>query len=120
MSRRYLTLLEAETSLSRGKTVEIFLGPFTCNSEKCIRWASLSKSEAGVAGNLWEVFDQGSIGYVDVYTFDSPSGEYYEPIKSVAAETIKSAALELGIKDFNFINQGIVQEEYADFLSSSI
>jgi hypothetical protein len=120
MSRRYLTLQEAESALNRGKTVEIFLGPFTLNSEKCIRWASFSKSETGITGSLWEAFDQGSIDYVDVYTFDSPTGEYDEPTKSVTAETIKSSALELGINNFNFINQGIVQDEYADYLSTSI
>jgi len=120
MSRRYLTLKEAESSLNRGKTVEIFLGPFTHDSKKCIRWASFSKCAPGIAGCLWEAFDQGTIDYLDVYTFESLSGEYDEPTKSVSAESLKSAASALKIETLNFINQGIVQDEYADYLSTSI
>lgn len=120
MSRRYLTLQEAELTLNRGKGVEIFLGSFIHDSEKCIRWASFSKGASGVTGCLWEAFDQGSPDYLDIYTFDSPFGEYDEPTKLVAAENLEKAASELKIDDFNFVNQGIVQDEYADYLSSSI
>ncbi|WP_394393207.1 hypothetical protein [Shewanella woodyi] len=120
MSRRYLTLQEAESSLNRGKAVEIFLGSFNHDSEKCVRWASFSKSASGVTGSLWEAFDQGSIDYLDIYTFDSPSGEYDETTKSVTAENLKSAASALKIDDFNFVNQGMVQDEYADYLTSCI
>lgn len=120
MSRRYLTLQEAESSLNRGKDVEIFFGSFTHNSEQCIRWASFSKGASGVNGCLWEAFDQGSPDYLDIYTFDTPSGEYVEPTKSVTAENLKAAASALKIDDLKFVNQGMVQDEYADYLSSSI
>ncbi|MFO6421800.1 hypothetical protein [Motilimonas sp. KMU-193] len=120
MSRRYLTLQEAESSLNRGKTVEVFLGSFAHDSAKCIRWVSFSKSASGITGSLWEAFDQGTIDYLDVYTFDPLSGEYDEPTKLVTAENLKSAALALKVDNFNFVNQGMVQDEYADYLSSSI
>lgn len=120
MGRRYLTIQEAESSLNRGKLVEIFLGPFTFDSKKCIRWASFSKNESGVTGSLWEVLDQGSIDYLDVYTFESLAGEYDQPAKTISSESLKSAMSVLNVDNLNFINQGIVQDEYADYLSSSI
>jgi len=67
-----------------------------------------------------EAFDQGSKVYLDIYTFDTPSGEYDEPTKSVTTENLKTAASALEIDDFNFVNQGLVQDEYADYLSSRI
>lgn len=120
MSRRYLTLQEAESALNRANNVEIFLGSFTHDSEQCIRWASFSKGAIGVTGCLWEAFDQGSLDYLDIYTFDSPSGEYDEPSKSVTAENLKAAVSALKIDHFSFVNQGIVQDEYADYLASSL
>jgi hypothetical protein len=120
MSRRYLALDEAESALNRGKSVEVFLGGFVYESKKCIRWASFVKSTAGVCGSLWEAFDQGSSDYVDIYTFDSPSGEYDEPKKIIEAPSLEAAARELGIKNLNFVNQGIVQDEYAQHIETSI
>ncbi|MES9903814.1 MAG: hypothetical protein ABW168_14205 [Sedimenticola sp.] len=119
MSRRYLTLQEAQETLRRGKSVEIFLGGFEFNSEKCIRWASFNGSESEVIGSLWESYDQGSVNYIDVYTFDSPSGEYDEPVKVVHSSGLESAAKELGVCELNFVNQGVIQDEYLSYIESN-
>ena len=116
MSRRYLSLQEAKAALRRGKAVEIFLGGFQVNTEQCIRWASFIATSEGVTGHVWEAFDQGSKDYVDVYTFDSPSGEYDEPVKSVVAPSLEKAANELGITEPKYVNQGIIQDEYLSYL----
>ena len=71
-------------------------------------------------GSLWEAFDQGSADYVDIYTFDSPTGEYDEPSKTVEAPSLEAAASKLDIDNFNFVNQGVVQDEYAQFVEASI
>lgn len=120
MSRRYLTVNEAESALNRGKSVEVFMGGFVYESEKCIRWASFVKSASGVCGSLWEAFDQGSVDYVDIYTFDAPTGEYDEPSKIVEAPSLEAAASKLGINKLSFVNQGVVQDEYAQFIEASI
>ncbi len=119
MSRRYLTLQEAQETLRREKSVEIFLGGFEFNSEKCIRWASFNGSEQEVTGNLWESYDQGSANYIDIYTFDSPSGEYDEPVKVVHSSSLENAAEELGVSELNFVNQGVIQDEYLSYLESN-
>ena len=118
MSRRFLSAPEATSSLRRGKSVEVFLGGFEFEGKKCIRWASFSSSGSGISGSLWEAYDQGSEDYVDVYTFDSPSGEYDEPVKKVVSKNIEDAAYELGINKPNFVNQGVVQDEYISYLKS--
>lgn len=118
MVRRYLTIQEAISALRRGKLVEIFLGGFIVNKERCIRWASFEQSGSGVSGSLWEAYDQGSEDYIDIYTFDSPSGEYDEPVKLVHCDDIEDAAKELGVSEFNFVNQGVVQDEYSSYLAS--
>ena len=119
MSRRYLTLQEAQQALRRGKSVGIFLGGFECNSEKCIRWASFNGNESEFIGRLWESYDQGSDNYIDIYTFDSPSGEYDEPVKVVHSSSLENAANKLGISELNFVNQGVIQDEYLSYLESN-
>lgn len=118
MTRRYLTIQEADSALRRGKSVEIFLGGYEFKGEKCIRWASFAVSGDVVIGSLWEALDQGSEEYVDVYTFESPSGEYDEPVKIVTSKSIEDAAIHLGIKELNFVNYGVVQDEYLSYLKS--
>ena len=118
MSRRYLTVEEASAVLRRGKSVEIFLGGFALEGKGCIRWATFSSSAESVIGSLYEAIDQGSEDYVDLYTFDSPSGEYNEPVKSVVSDNIEGAVSLLCIDKLNFVNQGVVQDEYLSYLSS--
>ena len=118
MTRRYLTTQEADSALRRGRSVEIFLGGFNFEGQKTIRWASFTASGADVSGSLWEAYGQGSEDYIDIYTFDSPSGEYGEPVKVVTSTNIESAASELGIKELNFVNHGVVQDEYISYHSS--
>lgn len=120
MSRRYLTVEEASATLRRGKSVEIFLGGFDHEGKGCIRWATFSSSVKSVAGNLWEAIDQGSEDYVDLYTFNSLSGDYNDPVKSVISDGIESAASQLGIGELKFVNQGVVQDEYLSYLSNRI
>lgn len=119
MSRRYLSAQEAETTLRRGKAVEIFLGGCEVQNKKCIRWASFNLSGSLVIGSLWEALDQGTEDYLDIYTFDSPTGDYNEAVRTVEAENVELAAKELGLNELKFVNQGVVQDEYLSYLKSS-
>ncbi|MGY0216263.1 hypothetical protein ACWJJH_02620 [Endozoicomonadaceae bacterium StTr2] len=118
MTHRYLTIQEANSAIRRGKLVEIFLGGFVVNEKRCIRWASFVQADSGVSASLWETYDQGSEDYLDIYAFDSLSGEYDEPIKMVHSENIEEAAKVLGISELKFVNQGIVQDEYSAYPAS--
>ncbi len=118
MARRYLTIDEANAALSRGKSVEVFVGGFIFDGVDYIRWASFSKSGDAVTGSLWESLDQGSEDYLDIYTFDSKTGEYDEPVKVANTESIEIAASTLGISELKFVNYGVAQDEYASYLDT--
>ncbi|MDP2634724.1 MULTISPECIES: hypothetical protein [unclassified Pseudoalteromonas] len=118
MSRRYLSAQEAEAALRRGRAVEVFLGGYKYSSVNTIRWVSFSNSSGCVVGNLWEALDQGSKDYADIYSFDSPAGDYNEPVKVVESPDLTAAMKELGITNQQFINSGVVQDEYIDYLES--
>ena len=105
MSRRYLTIEEAEACLSRGKEVEVFLGGFIHSSNKCIRWASFSKTNEGITAKLWEALDEGSPDYLDIYTFNSLNDDYIEPVKELHESGLENAINQLNISNTNFVNQ---------------
>ncbi len=118
MARRYLTINEANSVLRRGKSVEVFVGGFSLEGVDYIRWASFSMSGNAVTGLLWESLDQGSDDYLDIYSFDSKSGEYDEPAKVANTESIETAASTLCISELNFVNYGMAQDEYASYLDA--
>lgn len=115
MSRRYLTIEEAESSLKRGKNVEIFIGGFDHESNTCIRWISFESSDKGVIAKMWESIDEGSIDYCDIYSFTPLSGEWDVPVSLTFANSISIVLGKLAISEIKFVNAGIAQDEYADF-----
>ena len=115
MSRRYLTIEEAESSLKRGKNVEIFIGGFEHESNTCIRWISFESSNKGVIAKVWESIDEGSRDYCDIYSFTPLSGEWDKPVSSTFADSISTVLEKLAISETKFVNLGIAQDEYADF-----
>ncbi|RTR33773.1 hypothetical protein [Shewanella atlantica] len=119
MTRRYLILAEAKSALSRNKEIEIFLGGFQVGSKNAIRWASFSASNQEVVGNVWEALDEGSEDYLDIYSFSPVSGEWDEPVKSVCASSLEQVLEELRVSNSRIVNSGIVQDEYASYLSSN-
>jgi hypothetical protein len=115
MSRRYLSISEAESALKRGKSVELFLGGFDSYSTACIRWASFSNTEQGVSGHVWESVDEGSEDYFDIYSFSLLNGEYDEPSMSVLGSNLPEVISKLSLTELRFVNAGVVQDEYGDF-----
>lgn len=116
MSRRYLTLDEAERALAAGRTVEQWLG--TANSEmgSIISWVDCSKARDGsfrVA--LFRSIDAGNDAFLDVYAFESadadeaPTAQFENP-----RAALDHAIRNLGADGEHFVNQGLVQDEYRD------
>jgi len=116
MSRRYLTIKEAESTLMRGKSIEAWIDDFSNNGEKCIRWASFRSSNNKVLGCIWESLDQGDEDYLDIYSFDLLSGEYDKPAFKSIGNTLEEAVRSLGLSDIKFVNQGVIQDEYGSYL----
>lgn len=119
MSRRYLTIDEAKSALKRGKEVEVFLGGFDKAGQKSIRWASFSLNGNCFIGKIWESLDEGSEDFLDVYSFSPASGEWDEPVEEVQASELEEVLKLLNCPSNKIVNFGVVQDEYASYLSSS-
>jgi len=117
MSRRYLSTIEANIKLKQNKTIEIFLGGFISNLTKCIRWVSITQKEDSIVAEIWEVLDEGSPNYLDVYSFSSLSSEF-KPTKIITGNTLEEILDKLNLTDSKLVNQGIIQDEYADYLEN--
>jgi len=118
MSRRYLTDKEIESALKRGKQVEAFLGAFH-KDEDCIRWLSLSGNGQEITVSVWEAIDKGSEDFLDVYSFPPVNGEWDTPVKVFEVSSINDIKSVLSLDVLNFVNSGIVQDEYSDYKATS-
>ena len=119
MNRRYLTIEEAIAAIGRGKEVEIFLGGFDKAGEKCIRWASFGFNGNKYIGKVWESIDEGSEDFLDIYSFSPASGEWDIPVNEAESTEFEVVLKELKCPQDKLVNFGVVQDEYADYLSKS-
>ncbi len=116
MSRRYLTLSEAERALGAGRAVEQWLGFRDSQPVRVVSWVACRKARDGAFHvTLFRSFDAGTDDFFDVYSFESADGD--EAPTAVYANP--KDALEHAIRDFGahaerFVNQGLVQDEYRD------
>lgn len=117
MGRRYLTDSEIEFALGRGKEVEAFLGGFE-NDGLCIRWISLATNGKSIVVSVWEAIDRGSEDYLDVYSFPPANGVWDMPAKVFEVSSISEIKSSLGVDVLNFVNYGVVQDEYGDYKST--
>ena len=118
MARRHLTITEANLAIKRNKDVEIFIDGFVFKTKKCIRWASFRMEENYVVGNIWESFDDGSEDFLDIYSF-SPLTEEWEPVQTVKGTTLIEVVIKMELPKDKFVNAGVVQDEYADYLAKN-
>jgi hypothetical protein len=123
MTRRYLTLSEAEAALSHGKSIECFIGPCSREGKAGIRWLSAIGTASGVSIQLYESADLGDEDFTDVYEFGplDPELEFEE-----AAETIEAPSFSVFVSILHerfpgassrMVNPQLVQDEYADFIA---
>ena len=71
---------------------------------------------------LREVLDPRDPEFLDIYSFQSTSPEPDEPIAEQRFEDL-AAALEFVTREWSakqdrFVNEGVAQDEYADYLAS--
>ncbi|MFV7709982.1 hypothetical protein [Shewanella algae] len=124
MTRRYLDESEANSAIRRGKSVEIFLGPCEASGESGIRWASASRVESGVELSVFEVQDEGSPEYLDIYEFtplrdDLCPGEPTERVNIASVSEIGAfVRSRYGIAMPGLVNEGVVQDEYKTYIEA--
>lgn len=124
MARRYLSLWEAAGALRRGKAVECFVGKCERNSEPGVRWLSVHQERAGAVIRIYETAVAEDSGSVDLYSFESLNSELDpgEPDEQISVPDL-DACWALLEKQFpgstaRLVNEGVIQDEYADFLAS--
>ena len=119
---RYLAEPFMTTSLNRGKSVECFLGGGRRGDTPTIRWVSLRQDGDQIEATLWEAEDVGNAEYLDIYSFPTVGEEPDEPIaRATFAELHNAVTHACKVWDADpkrFVNEGIVQDEYADYLAS--
>jgi hypothetical protein len=123
MGRRYLLRDEAEATLRRGKTVECFLGACDREGRRGVRYLILGMAGEAVEMSLYESEDVGRQDFIDVYEF----GPLDPKVVSGDPDQIeKFASFEECIADMTYrwpgsvsrlVNEGVVQEEYRDFIA---
>lgn len=123
MPRRYLTLSEAESALNRSHSIECFLGPCERAGQRGIKWLSASRRGDWVRLAIFETADLGSEDFLDLYEFGplNPALELDEPDEEKMFENFRSLISEVEAmfpsSTARFVNEGIIQDEYSDFIA---
>ncbi|MBF9252620.1 hypothetical protein I2I11_04895 [Pontibacter sp. 172403-2] len=111
---RYLIEDEIITLLNLGKPVEAFIGRIS-DDQEILTWIGLEKSnENHVLLNIYEVFDEGNLDYVDIYDFSyvDPDLEFETTEFSDFAGTIQFIKERFKLNEINFLTKGGIQDEY--------
>lgn len=118
---RYLTIDQAKTNLRLGKPVEQWLTPLKKEDYTIVRWIRIDKeSDNTYSVSRFEVIDEGDESFSDVYDFTPLNPD--EPYGDIQSFENPNDALEYACKTFGldkskFVNAGIIQDEYLDFVS---
>lgn len=122
MSRRYLLTDEVGALLRRGTAVEGFLGACSRDGKQGVRWLSLRSSGEDLELRIYESADIGSSEYLDVYEFGPLNSELQigEADETFSFADLQSCLAALSRRfpgaSERLVNQGIIQDEYADFI----
>ncbi|PTQ89472.1 hypothetical protein [Agitococcus lubricus] len=115
---RYLLEKELLSVLYRGKSVEQFLG--YGSTDKTIRWIELRPKVETSEVWLFEVENIGSNDYLDVYSFPEVDGSNSQALVTLQPEkAIQYCYEELNAIPTCWVNQGVIQDEYANLLSQN-
>lgn len=121
---RYLVLPFVRTALNLGKPVEQFLGGFSANGHPAVRWIELRPESDEIVLSLYEVYDEGSEDWLDLYEFERATDDDLEQDEPAAEhrfstldDALAAAAERYGAHPERFVNAGVIQDEYHDHLA---
>jgi hypothetical protein len=116
---RYLIDPFIRSAISRGRSVEQFLGGFSYQGDPAIRWLSIRADDNGVVLSLYESYDPQEEDFVDVYSFPELEVEQGEAAAEHTCESIEEALAlarsTYGASADRWVNDGVVQDEYGDY-----
>lgn len=125
MDRRYLQADEVAAALRRGKGVECFLGRCSRDGKPGIRWISLHASGQSIELRVYDSADVGRPDYLDIYEFGplDPALELGSADETLSFSDLQSCLDALSARfptaTSRFVNEGVIQDEYAEFLSQA-
>jgi hypothetical protein len=113
---RHIAPTFLESTLERGASLEQFMGGSLNDGERSVRWIELRPSNTGV--ELWEyvVPDLGA-ECLDLYALAPVE---LEPLAVAldAGQALALAQSKLGASPLHWVNQGVSQDEFFDFLQA--
>lgn len=109
-------------ALDRGRPIEQLLVQSTTD-HMGIEWLRLSPQSSGVALVRHRVRDLGSAAFLDLYEFppvdpDEEPGEGAVLARFAGGAEALAASIEHGARADGWVNDGILQDEYADLTRS--
>jgi len=121
---RYLTEIDALGAVQSGRTIEQFLAPREESCYRALRWVCVKRDRDGMFSvSRYEVFDEGDLNHLDLYGFslvdpDEPCEEHSGLPSAEAA--IAVAQDQFGADRRKYVNAGVIQDEYADFIRAQL
>lgn len=118
---KYLDFEQVKTNLSLGKSIEQWLGFEKKDDYVVLKWISIIREKAGKYSTVYiECFDEGNEDFLDIYEFsmidpDEPYGVINE--FQNYDEAIEFAIVEYGASKERFVNSGMIQEEYLNYMN---
>jgi hypothetical protein len=117
---RYLAETDAVSAVQSGRAIEQFLAPREEANYRALRWVCVERDRDNTFSTArYEVFDEGDLNHLDLYAFSFVDPD--EPCEKrsgllSAEEAIKVAEEIFGADRRRYVNAGIIQDEYSDFL----
>ena len=122
MADRYLTPDALERALSAGHDIEQWLGARIEGPWRILKWLSIEHGRDGTATlRISEVLDDGRPDFIDIYEFTPYDAEAEDGVTYQlhdARSALECAISQHGASLDRFVNQGLVQLEYADYLKA--
>lgn len=115
--RRYLILPEVESTLNRGKSVEVFLGRINEDTE-ILSWLSIERPGRYIVVIHYDVYDEGDLDFLDIYSFSyvDPDMDFEKHRFKEISEAVEFIKTKYNLTDVNIVNEGVSQKEYKDLL----
>lgn len=117
---RYLTESDARLALRQGRTIEQWLGHRIDHDSRFLQWLSISAERSGkYLVTILDVWDEGTEDFMDIVEFaaldtDQPYGRSEE--FASAEEALVHATSVLNASPTAFVNSGMIEDEYRDFI----
>ena len=113
---RHVAATFLESTLRRGSSLEQFLGGSLDSGERTVRWLELRPTSFGI--EIWD-YVAPDLGFecLDIYALASVELEPLAVVPDVG-QALAFAQAKLGASPAHWVNQGVSQEEFLDFLQA--